>query len=190
MVVRGDLGPASASGFAANYNQQLIVTELEEAATEGPGCTAPEPEVVAVATPVAEPIAEVAVEVAESEFVAFGNEPFWRVEISERGIIFAQAGGAEYGFPYKEPFASDTKWVYWGTLERGIPHKIQVAIEKQVCRDTMADAQYSYTATVTFDERKLSGMRTPRSGPLATTTTWRSRLRVSEATRARLGVLC
>ncbi len=138
MVVHGDLGPAPSSGFGAHYDQQLIVTDLREAATEGPGCSESE-------------------EVGDIDFVAFGNEPFWRVEISPGGIVYSEAGGAEIWFPYKEPFASQTKRVYWGASEDGSAHKIQVSIEERQCRDTMADAQYSFTATIMINDRELAG---------------------------------
>jgi uncharacterized membrane protein len=138
MVVHGDLGPAPSSGFGAHYDQQMIVTDLREAATEGPGCSESE-------------------EVGDIDFVAFGNEPFWRVEISPGGIVYSEAGGAEIWFPYKEPFASQTKRVYWGASEDGSAHKIQVSIEERQCRDTMADAQYSFTATIMINDRELAG---------------------------------
>ena len=136
MVVRGDLGPAPASGFGAHYDQQLSVTAVQQATTEGPGCTE---------------------EVGDIDFIAFGNEPFWQVRISPEGIVYSKAGGADWSFPYKEPMASQTKRVYWGASEDGSGHRIQVAIEEKPCRDTMADAQYSFTATVMIDDRELSG---------------------------------
>ena len=136
MVVHGALGPSPSSGFGAHYDQQLTVTDLREAATEGPGCSEA---------------------VGDIDFVAFGNEPFWRVEISPGGIVYSEAGGAEIWFPYKEPFASQTKRVYWGASDDGSAHKIQVSIEERQCRDTMADAQYSFTATIMINDRELSG---------------------------------
>jgi len=136
LVVEGDLGPAPASGFGAHYEQALTVIAVRQAATEGPGCSE---------------------EVGNLDFIAFGNEPFWQVQISAGGIVYSEAGGADWIFPYKEPMATDTRRVYWGASEDGSNHKIQITIEEKPCSDTMADAQYSFTAAVTIDDRQLSG---------------------------------
>ena len=136
LVVEGDLGPAPASGFGAHYEQALTVMEVRQAATEGPGCKE---------------------EVGNLDFIAFGNEPFWQVQISAAGIVYSEAGGADWIFPYKDPMATDTRRVYWGASEDGSNHKIQVTIEEKPCSDSMADAQYSFTAAVTIDDRQLSG---------------------------------
>jgi uncharacterized membrane protein len=136
MVVRGDLGPAPASSFGSHYDQQLTVMAVQQASSEGPGCTE---------------------EVGNIDFIAFGNEPFWQVEISPDGIVYSRAGGADWSFPYREPMASQTKRVYWGASEDGSGHRIQVSIEEKSCRDTMADSQYSFVATVMIDDQELSG---------------------------------
>ena len=122
MVVRGDLGPAPASSFGSHYDQQLTVTAVQQASSEGPGCTE---------------------EVGNIDFIAFGNEPFWRVKISPDGIVYSKAGGADWSFPYREPMASQTKRVYWGASERRLgpsesrsPSKRRLAATRWPMRST------------------------------------------------------
>lgn len=102
---------------------------------------------------------------------AFGNEPFWTVEISpERGIVYARLGEPEVAFPFVAPERSDAGSVrVYGPVEDGTEcHRIRMRVLERECRDTMADVVHPLTATVTIDGETLKGCArwadTPRPG--------------------------
>ncbi|WP_022706613.1 COG3650 family protein [Paracoccus zeaxanthinifaciens] len=96
-------------------------------------------------------------------FIARGNEPFWRVDISD--------GTATYKTPENQAgrgisvnrivFADGVEYV--GVLD-GRPFVVN--LRAQECQDTMADEKFPLTASLTVRGQKLSGC-----GQTATVTT-------------------
>ena len=137
MIVRGDLQPPPPSGFGAHYPQQLLIYDLRHAATESAGCFD---------------------DLSRLQFRASGNEPFWNLEISKRGLAFSEMGvEGRVLFPYAAPSLSAGLVEYQSRTGGNAPRSIVVRLDEQPCNDTMADAHYSLRALVEIDGRTLRG---------------------------------
>ena len=137
MEVTGELAEAPAGGFGAHFAQQILIREVRNASVESAGCFA-EPDKFA--------------------FRAAGNEPFWSVEISKRGLAFVEMGQEDrILFPYSPPTFFGEQIIYRSQIRSHQPRSIVVRLERESCSDSMADATSSFAATVTIDELTLSG---------------------------------
>jgi uncharacterized membrane protein len=137
MIVRGELQPSPPSGFGAHYSQQLLIFDLRHAATESAGCFD---------------------DLSRLEFRASGNEPFWSLEISQRGLAFSEMGQeGRTLFPYAAPSSTNGRLVYQSRTGGNTPRSIGVSLDERPCNDTMADARFSFSATVEIDGRVLNG---------------------------------
>lgn len=135
--VRGEMGPPPGEGFGADYDHQLTVLQLRRAALEGPGCNE---------------------DLKATEFRALGNEPFWSVNISERGIVFSDFGRSqELVFPYSPPQVSADRRLYAASVAQGGRHRIEITIDEQPCTDTMSGAYFSYVVQAKVDGRTYVG---------------------------------
>jgi len=124
-------------------------------------CGTPEPETPGVETAPA----------PDSEFRAFGNEPFWSVTISEvDGIVYSRLGEEVVAFPYESPSYAkrDTRTFTIGPLEDVAgEHTIEIVISEEPCQDTMADTVHLMRAIVVVDGEELRGCaRRPGDGPM------------------------
>ena len=138
--VRGQIGPAPSEGFGADYDYQLTVLQLRRASLEGPGCDE---------------------DLRTTEFRARGNEPFWDIDISKRGIVFSDFGRSQkLVFPYVEASVSSGRWHYVSTTQGAESHRIEIAINEQSCADNMSGAYFSFVAKVKLDGRTYSGCAT------------------------------
>ena len=137
MVVRGRLTEAPPAGFGAHYSQQLLVDELRHAAAESAGCF-DDPD--------------------DYAFRATGNEPFWNLTVSRRGLVFTRMGDdSRTLFPYSPPTFLDRQVVYRSQTGGNSPKTLVVRLEEIGCRDTMADADFSFRATIEIDDQTLAG---------------------------------
>jgi uncharacterized membrane protein/heat shock protein HslJ len=136
LEVRGNLGPSPSEGFGADYEQQLTLFELRRAGIETRGCR--------------EDLRGIA-------FRASGNEPFWDVQISESGIIFAELGKPKIIFPYAIPESHGFQRVYASKTEEPTQHHIQISVTEKRCIDTMAGEHFSFAAQVNLDGRSYMG---------------------------------
>jgi uncharacterized membrane protein len=137
MEVTGTVSAAPPSGFGAHFQQQIQVTGVRTASVESAGCFA-EPDRFA--------------------FRATGNEPFWNVEISRRGLAFSELGGEErLLFPYTPPTFFAEQIIYRSQIRGSVPRSLVIRLEEKTCSDSMADATFGFTASVTIDDRLLVG---------------------------------
>jgi uncharacterized membrane protein len=137
MEVTGELAGAPAGGFGAHFAQQILIRDVRNASVESAGCFA-KPDKFA--------------------FRAAGNEPFWSVEISKQGLAFAEMGQDDrILFPYSPPTFFGEQIIYRSQIGSHEPRSIVVRLDRESCSDSMADATSSFTATVTIDNRTLSG---------------------------------
>ena len=114
-----------------------MIYDLRHAATESAGCFD---------------------DLARLEFRASGNEPSWTLEISPRGLALTEMGQeGKTLFPYVPPTFTNGQVVYQGRTGGNSPKSILVRLQEQSCSDTMADARYSFSATVEIDGRTLNG---------------------------------
>ena len=84
--------------------------------------------------------------------VARGNEPFWRLELTETGYVFEpNIGEARQEGPLAAPVA-----VAEG-LRFDLSPVLSVLVERRLCRDTMAGMPHPLSVTVRSGERDLAG---------------------------------
>lgn len=95
---------------------------------------------------------------AACEFRAFGNEPFWHVDIAMGGIVFSELGRhTALEFPYSPPLISAGQRIYRSKIDEPDRHHIAIVLDETRCIDTMADAYYKFTAYVILDGRSYQG---------------------------------
>jgi len=93
----------------------------------------------------------------ELVYRAFGNEPFWNLDISEESIRFSLLGQPDLVFPYRPPIRSGAGVLFDSRTDTDPPHQIEIVIHEQQCNDTMADVAYEYTARVVVDGQDYFG---------------------------------
>jgi putative lipoprotein len=146
--VRGHLQPPPSAGFGTDYERQLTVFELRRAGLETRGC--------------AEDLEGIA-------FRAYGNEPFWDVEISENGIVFSQLGQPRTAFPYTLPDLSETSRVYRSITKEPPQHRIEISLREKRCIDSMSGEHFSFAAQVKLDGRRYVGCAKEGCPPVSET---------------------
>lgn len=133
--VKGYLSGKSNMGYASEYENVLVVTEVVKV----------EPK-------------NFRTECYNYEFIALGNEPFWSVDIipDEKRIVFKNVGEEKaVEFIYKP--ASVSSGVYRYEAKSRGNKKIIVVIRKEKCSDGMSDRQYNYSAEATIDGKTYKG---------------------------------
>lgn len=90
----------------------------------------------------------------EEAWRASGNEPGWVLAAGGQMVTLKLPEKPELSLPYT-PFKREGKLaIFEGASEAG---KLTVRLEKTLCRDTMADAVFSWTATVTANGQTYKG---------------------------------
>jgi len=96
--------------------------------------------------------------VFEGEFVANGNEPFWAIEIRDKGIVYRSPEipqGRVY--PYAlTPTASDAV-LYASKTNDPVVSTIEIALEPARCIDSMSGELRSFKAHLVLDGQRLEG---------------------------------
>lgn len=136
MEVEGAISEAPASGFGAHYSQQILIYAVRNASAESAGCFA---------------------EPTRFAFRASGNEPFWNIEISRQGLSFTKLGDDEILFPYSPPTFFGGQIIYRSQIRGQEARNLVVRLVEESCGDSMADATFSYKATVQIDDLELRG---------------------------------
>lgn len=137
MEITGELMDAPASGFGSHFSQQILITRIQSASVESAGCFA---------------------EPADFAFRASGNEPFWNLEISKRGLVFSRLGQEErLRFPYSPPTFFGEQIIYRSRVRGMTPRNLVARLEPEPCTDSMADAVFSYSAWIQIDGQDLRG---------------------------------
>ena len=132
--VRGEWVEAPAEGFGADFSEALRVTELLRAENEGFGCR---------------------LELGDVLFVASGNEPFWRLQIREDGVVMRSMNAPEeIGFPAPRRSGQSPRVVY---QVEGHDSALRISLEQRRCVDSMSGARYAWAATVEIDGKRLTG---------------------------------
>lgn len=100
---------------------------------------------------------------------AFGNEPFWHVDILEEGgLVYNRLGEDSISFPYVAPVVGEGEEgvrTYGPVNDATGDHRIFVVIVEQPCQDTMADQVHPMSASVTVDGEDLRGCARPMVAP-------------------------
>lgn len=112
--------------IAQRRGSRLEVLELRRALAEGLGCNE---------------------DLRAIEMKAVGNEPFWRLQVEPTGIRFERLGDEDWTvFPY-QPFTADGGVRSLETKSASAHLSVRIAAER--CLDTMADAVFGFSASVT-----------------------------------------
>lgn len=127
---RGTMGEAPPEQSARGYEGQVTIRTLVRAdpPSESRGCQDLRPGV---------------------DFRAWGNEPFWNIEMGPRTIVFRQPDEPSMLiFPPAVPDLQKNSMVFTSTSMRDAKLKIRITLEPQPCRDSMSGAYSTWTATV------------------------------------------
>jgi putative lipoprotein len=130
--LHGDIGPAPAVGFGADYPAQLITRELLRAApaTETHGC---------------------AEDLRGVEFRAAGNEPFWSVEVASGRLRLRRPGQAESDRPVGPARATREGWSYRPPAGADDAEAFQLVLERGPCADSMVGTRTHWRAHFELD---------------------------------------
>ncbi len=88
------------------------------------------------------------------EFRAFGNEPFWRMDVGPRQIVLTRPGSDPVTFSALRRTNADGNRIYTGDAEG---HRLELTLSEQPCRDSMAGSYYSYAASARVDGQSYEG---------------------------------
>jgi putative lipoprotein len=87
------------------------------------------------------------------QFRALGNEPSWYVEVlNDRFAIVTELGTQRVELPYAAPVVDGATTTY-----RGSGSPVTVEVERRACNDTMSGEAFEASATVTLEDRVLTG---------------------------------
>lgn len=92
------------------------------------------------------------------EFRLAGNEPFWGVRISAKGLTYTTPDYKDgILFPSTAPQATG-KTLRWIALTSAPnAHTLEVTLVEEKCQDTTADKSWTHRATVVFDGSQVTG---------------------------------
>ncbi|MBD2627223.1 COG3650 family protein [Trichormus variabilis] len=93
------------------------------------------------------------------EFTVVGNEPFWNITVTKRGIVYNALGKKQQTFPYTAPLSAqgrpiDKVRVY---QLKGKEKNILILNRVNNCNDTMSDKKYPYSAIFIMGNKVLEG---------------------------------
>jgi uncharacterized membrane protein len=133
--VKGYLSGKSQMGYASEYENVLIVTDIVKVEAKN-----------------------FRTECYNYEFIALGNEPFWSLEIipGEKRIVFKDVGVEKVTeFIYAPAKMEDGVLKYEATSPSN--DKLVAIIRMEKCSDGMSDRQYNYSAEITVNGKVNKG---------------------------------
>jgi uncharacterized membrane protein len=103
------------------------------------------------------------------EAQALGNEPFWNVTVTPKGIVYSTPE-SKVTFPYTKALQAqgrpeDFTFVY--NLKKGRQQGVLV-FNKAACNDGMSDRQYEYATTLVLNNKVQAGCGIGRMFGIAT----------------------
>ena len=117
--------PAPEEGFGADYAGTAVLTDLQYWRMEGFDCD---------------------FNWEDYRFIASGNEPFWRVVVSDSTVQLSQ--------PDKEE-TFDLNVGSWPL--KSVDGEFSLDAEQTICRDSMSGSVFGFTVTVILGDRVLKG---------------------------------
>ena len=133
--VKGYLSGKSKLGYASEYDNVLVVTDIVKVEAKN-----------------------FRTDCYNYEFIVLGNEPFWSIEIipEERRIVFKEAGLEKVTeFPYAAARVSEGVHRYEVSNPKN--DKLSLNIRAEKCSDGMSDRVYNYSAEVTINGKIYKG---------------------------------
>ena len=133
--VKGYLSGKSQMGYASEYENVLVVTDIVKVEAKN-----------------------FRTECYNYEFIVLGNEPFWALEIipTEKRIVFKDVGVEKVTeFIYAPAKVDDGVYLYEATSPSN--DKLVAIIRKENCNDGMSDRQYNYAAELRVNGKTYKG---------------------------------
>jgi uncharacterized membrane protein len=135
--VRGVLEQPPKTGAGSSYPRVLRVVELRRADPAGAGCRE---------------------NLRHFELRAWGDEPFWRVDVSRNGIIWSSySAPSSVAFPYGPPRRDGATIRYAAVRDGAERHELDLLMEPGRCTDTRTGAVTWLTVEAQLDGRTLRG---------------------------------
>ncbi len=89
---------------------------------------------------------------------AFGNEPFWNIQLGNQGLVLQQPERAPVALPYIHEFLADGQQYISSQSDN---EELQLWISAQPCIDSMSGNWYAWTARLQWQGQRLSGCAYP-----------------------------
>ena len=135
--VRGVLEQPPKTGAGASYPRVLRVVELRRADPAGAGCRE---------------------NLRHFELRAWGDEPFWRVDVSRNGIIWSSySAPSSVAFPYGPPRRDGATIRYAAVRDGAERHELELLMKPGRCTDPRTGAVTWLTVEARLDGRALRG---------------------------------
>jgi uncharacterized membrane protein len=135
--VRGVLEPAPASGAGAAYPRTLRIVELRRADPAGGGCRE---------------------NLRAFELRAWGEDPFWRVDIARGGITWSSYGApSAVAFPYAPARRNGEEIRFAAVREGPERHELELVVRPGRCADPRTGAVTWLSVEGRLNERRLAG---------------------------------
>lgn len=133
VIATGRKGPAPAEGFGADYPGSVIIDEVIYAALEGYGCD---------------------FDLTGFVFRAYGNEPFWMVEVMPGAMRFSQPGSPEVIWPQVAGERQGNVMIFRGS---GGEKSATLTIEPEPGYDNMSGSYFHHGARFDLDGDIFTG---------------------------------
>lgn len=135
--VRGVLEQPPKAGAGSTYPRVLRIVELRRADPTGAGCRE---------------------NLRHFELRAWGDEPFWRVDVSRNGIIWSSyAAPSSVAFPYGPPRRDGATIRYAAVRDGADRHELDLYMKPGRCTDPRTGAVTWLTVEAKLDGRTLRG---------------------------------
>jgi uncharacterized membrane protein len=135
--VRGMLEPAPKNGAGAAYERALKVVEVRRADPAGPGCRE---------------------NLRFFELRAWGEDPFWRLDITRNGMTFSSYGApTSVAFPYVPARRSGGETRYAAVRDGAARHEIELVVRPGRCTDPRTGALTWLRVEGKLNDRALTG---------------------------------
>jgi uncharacterized membrane protein len=135
--VRGVLEQPPKAGEGAAYPRVLRVVELRRADPAGGGCRE---------------------NLRYFELRAWGEDPFWRIDVSRSGIIWSSYGTpSSVAFPYGPPRRDGGEVRYAAVRDGAERHELELVMKPGRCTDGRTGAVTWLSVEARFDSRAMRG---------------------------------
>ena len=135
--VRGVLEQPPKTGAGSSYPRVLRVVELRRADPAGAGCRE---------------------NLRHFELRAWGDDPFWRVDVSRNGIIWSSySAPSSVAFPYGPPRRDGATIRYAAVRDGAERHELDLLMKPGRCTDARTGAVTWLTVEARLDGRALRG---------------------------------
>jgi uncharacterized membrane protein len=135
--VRGVLEQPPKAGAGSSYSRMLKIVELRRADATGAGCRE---------------------NLRHFELRAWGDDPFWRVDVSRNGIIWSSYGApSSVAFPYGPPRRDGAAIRYAAVREGTERQELDLLMKPGRCTDPRTGAVTWLTVEASLNGRPLRG---------------------------------